>query len=56
MRSAQNNVYMNDKTLGPTVDLSGLQIGPPGSNVHWSVTWIVPPLVEVGGSFLENGH
>ena len=36
----QNYIYMNDKMLGLTVDPSGLQ-GPPGSSLHWSVTWIV---------------
>ena len=34
-----NLVYVNDKTLGPTVDPSRLQ-GPPGSSLHWSVTQI----------------
>ena len=32
-------IYMNDKTLSPTVDPSGLQ-GPPGSSLCWSVTQI----------------
>ena len=36
----QNYVYWNDMILGLTVDPSGL-LGPPGSSLLWSVTWIV---------------
>ena len=43
---------MYDKTLGPTVDPSGLQ-GPPGSSLCQSVIW-VNPLVEVLGSLASN--
>ena len=34
-----NLVYLYDKTLDPTVDLSGLP-GPPGSSLHWSITQV----------------
>ena len=31
--------YVNGKTLGPTVDPSGMQ-DPSGGSLLWSVTWI----------------
>ena len=42
-----------DKTLVATVGPSEL-LGPPGSSLLWSVTWIKNPLVEVLGSFANN--
>ena len=42
----QNQVYMNDKMLGPTVDPSALQ-GPESISLHWSITQIVFLCFEV---------
>ena len=36
----QSYVYKNDKTVGTTVDHTGLQ-DPPGSSLHWSIAQIV---------------
>ena len=46
-------VYVYDKTLGPTVDPSGLQ-GPPGSSLHQSVTQVKSSSRGFIGSFAGN--